>query len=158
MSRVLSLAMLIAAYAQESEEVVMPLLTIDHPELEEPLRFCLNGEDITSRDEVYHAAVFDLLVPDDTADRPAQANLSFPNVGREMTALMEASLVPPTVTIEIILASNPDQVEISWPALQVQPGTKYNLQTATAALAGRRLNRESYPKGIISPSYFAGAF
>src|SRR4030043_531102 len=52
MSRVLSLAMLIAAYAQESDEVVMPLLTIDHPELEEPLRFCLNGEDITSRDEV----------------------------------------------------------------------------------------------------------
>jgi len=157
-SNTLSLAMLIAAYAQDTDEAVLLLLTITHPELPEPWRFVLNGENITSRGEVYYASYFDLILPDDSGDRPPQANLTFPNVNRLMTELLEASIQPATITIEIILASAPDVVELEFPSLQMQPGTKYNAKDVNSPLAGRRTAREGFPKGIISPSYFQGAF
>jgi len=158
MSRSLSLAAFISAYAQETNEPWIALLTIDHTELDEPMRFALNGEDITSRGEVFKASWFDVILPDDTADRPSQAQITFPNVAREMTALLELSLTPPTMVIELILASYPDDVEISWPALTLQTGTKYNSQSVTGSLTGKRMLRETYPKGVVSPAYFPGAF
>jgi len=158
MSRPLSLAALISAFAQETNEAWIALLTIDHAELDEPMRFALNGEDITSRGEVFTASWFDVLLPDDTADRPSQAQITFPNVAREMTALLELSLTPPTMVIELILASYPDDVQISWPAMMLQQGTKYNAESVTGPLAGKRMLRETYPKGVISPAYFPGAF
>ena len=118
----------------------------------------LNGENLLSRGEIYHASYFDVILPDDSGDRPPQANLQFPNVEREMTALLESSLIPPTVLIELVLASAPDHVEIEFPRLKLQPGTKYNAQNVSGPLLGRRTSREGFPKGIICPSYFPGAF
>jgi hypothetical protein len=157
MSNALSLAILIAAYAQESEEAILVLLTFEDDQ-GQFLRFVLNGENIISRGEVFNASWFDVVLPDDTGDRPPQANLNFPNVGREMTALLESYLIPPTVKIEIVLASDPDNVELEFPALQLQPGTKYNAQNVNGPLMGRRTAREGFPKGIICPSYFPAAF
>lgn len=158
MSNTLSLAMLIAAYAQETGEAVLALLTFTHPEWPTSYYFAINGENIVSRVRVYNACSADVLIPDDTTDRPPQANITFPNVDRQMTALLEASITPPTVLIEIILASDPDNVEIEFPDLQVQSGAKYNVQNVTGALCGWRTSREGFPKGIISPTYFPGAF
>jgi len=73
MNNTFSLAMLIAAYAQDTDEAVLPLLTVEHPELPEPCRYVLNGENIISRGEIYYASYFDLILPDDSGDRPPQA-------------------------------------------------------------------------------------
>jgi hypothetical protein len=157
MSRTLSLAMLVSIHNQTTNEAVIPLLTITHPDTPDVLRFALDGVDVTSQGETYQAFPFDLVVPDDTEDRPPQANLTVGNVDRRLTALLESSPLPCKIDIEIVLASTPDTVEVAWYGMDLRE-VKYNAQTASGALNYEAMEREEYPKGSISPSYFPGAF
>ena len=158
MSRTLSLAMLVAIYAQQTSDVIIPLLTIEHPDMEEEaLYFALNTENVTSRGNLYLAFPFDISVPDDTADSPPQAVLSVSNVDRRMAAFLEQSVVPPTITIEIIRAVDPDVVEVGWAGMTLR-NVKYNRQDISGSLTYERMQNEGYPKGIFSPTYFPGMF
>ena len=157
MSRTLSLAMLVALFNQQTDDAIIPLLTIEHPGMEDTLRFALNGENITSRGEPYLAFPFDLVVPDDSPDRPPQANLTVSNIDRQMTAFLESSVIPPTVTIEIIMASAPDVVEAAWSGLTLR-NVKYNVQSISGSLTYEKMATEGYPRGVFSPSYFPGMF
>ncbi len=157
MSRTVSLAMLVALFNQQTDDAIIPLLTIEHPGMEDTLRFALNGENIISRTFNFLAFPFDLTVPDDSPDRPPQANLSVSNIDRQMTAFLESSVIPPTVAIEIIKASAPDVVEAAWSGLTLR-NVKYNVQAISGALTYEKMATEGYPRGVFSPSYFAGMF
>lgn len=159
MSRSLSLAMLVAIYAQQTSDVIIPLLTIEHPDLapEDILYFALHPTLIRSRNRDYIAFPFDIVVPDDSADTPPQATLTISNVDRRMAAFLEMSVTPPTITIEIIRAIAPDVVEAEWAGLTLR-NVKYNLQTISGALTYEKMANEGYPKGIFSPSFFPGMF
>lgn len=157
MSRTLSLAMLTAMFAQETQEAVLVLLTISHPKWVDPLRAVMNGEDVSSRGNTFTGYPFDIIVPDDTGDRPPQAQLTIDNVSREITHALESTISPVSITIEIVLSSTPNTVEISWSNLTLKE-VKYNAQTITGTLVYEDLSRETFPKSCFTPTYFPGLF
>jgi hypothetical protein len=153
----LSLAALVAMWSRESADAIIPLLTITHPEMTDILRFALHATNIVSRRELFLAFPFDLQMPSDSPDRPSQGQLSISNIDRRMTAYLESISSPPLVTIEIIMLSTPDVVEITCAGLELRK-IKYNQQAVTGDLESPRFINEGFPRGIVSPSYFPGAF
>lgn len=129
-TRTLSETALNSAAAEETQEVWLVLVTLEHDDLEEPIRVVNNIEDIESRGLTFLGCPFELDPPGDDADGPTEARLRIDNVNREIVVANRSITSPPTVTIEVILASDPDAPEVtishltlrnvSWDAAYVQ--------------------------------------
>jgi hypothetical protein len=159
MSRTLSLAMILNAFSQETDEVILPLITVTHEDWDpaDALRAVMNGENIVSRGYTFYALPFDLVIPDDSPDKPPQATVTIDNVDRRLTALLESTVVAPTIDLEIIRASTPDVVEVGFYGMTLKQ-VKYNSLTVSGTMTYENIATEQYPAGTFSPSYFPGLF
>jgi hypothetical protein len=61
------------------------------------------------------------------------------------------------VDIELVLASSPDVVEVSFPGF-LMSGISYNANQVTAELSVETLTLEPFPANTFTPSYFPGLF
>jgi hypothetical protein len=102
-----------ALNAPETGEVFLPLLTLEHPALDAPLRVVGNTVKITSRGDVYLAYPFELALADSREDQLARVTLRIDNVDRRIVEAVRSLPSAATVTLEIVLASHPDVIERS---------------------------------------------
>lgn len=157
MSRTLSPAAVQAITAQETGEVFLLLLTIDHPDLAQPIRVVRNGEDVTSRGNTYSACAFDVALPDERSDRPPRVQLVLDNVDRAITQALRPLTSPPTVTLEVVLASSPDTVEAGPYEFTVR-NVVYDAHVVTAELAYEDVLNLRFPADRFTPNLFPGLF
>lgn len=167
MSRTVSLTFRGAMNSQESADVVIVLLTISHPSYAEPLR--LSSDPTTrlsetplqygtvSRGDTYLFCPFSASLPDDVGERAPTARLMLENVSRDLVTLIRSIPSPASATIELVLASSPDAVEIEYPAFQVR-NASYNANVLTLELSIDALTDEPFPAGTFNPSSFPGLF
>ncbi len=165
MSRTLSLGMREAMNAQETGEVSVALLTLEHPSFPDPLRLSsdpterLSEEPLTygtvSRGETYIFCPMGVSLPDDLGERAPAARLMVENVSRELVAVLRDIASPGTARLEIVLASSPDDVEIEYPAFDIVRA-QYNANTITLELSIDALTEEPYPARAFDPSGFPG--
>lgn len=167
MSRTVSTTLHTALNAEETGEVPIILLTIDHPDLAEP--FYLSSDPTTrldtiapaygtvSRGETYLFVPFSLVLPDDKTDAPPVAQISIDNVDRALIPILRSTSTPATVVIEVVLASAPDTVEFDTPELDLV-AADYNAESITITLMQNALQTEPFPADLISPSNFPGLF
>jgi hypothetical protein len=158
-----------SAYALESGDFPICLITIDHPSLTDPVRISTDptarlvetAADIiygtTSRGEEYYFFPCTLKLPDDTDEGPGRMRLEFDNVNREYVAIIRSIVGPPTVTVEMVMASALDDVEAQWPEF-LMTSIRYDATTVTATMAMETLEREPYPAGAFTPGAFPGLF
>ena len=144
-----------SAFASETEEVWLLLLTFEHDDLDEPIRVVNNNENITSDGNVYHAVSFDIVLPIDSADRPPLPRLVVDNVSRELIESLREISSPPTVTIQIIRAADPDTVELTWQDFVLRDA-KWDELRITGTLTQDDIATESFPADIFSPAQFRG--
>lgn len=125
-------AYLRAATDQETDEIHIVLLTIAHPdlaalEIDEPdlgisdgaLRFTSNGEGVTSRGKFYKASGFTFTPPAQGEGERSLASIVIPNVDRRLTGVMRQLQGYAYMTVEIVLASDPDVVEEALPEFEM---------------------------------------
>jgi hypothetical protein len=143
-------------HAQETGEVWLVLLTIAHSTLATPIRVVNNNEDITSRGNLYQAFPFEIVMPGQDPDSLPKAMLRFDNVDRTAIATVRSIDSAPTVTIEVILASQPDTVEISFPNLTLR-NVKYDASVIEGELLFENLFSEPITYSM-TPSRFPGLF
>lgn len=143
--------------AQETDAVFLLLVTIDHEALAEPIRVVDNNEDIESRGETYVAYPVEIVLPSLGGDRPGRARLRIDNVDREIVATLRAITTPPTVTIEAIVAAQPDTVEASFDALTLTDA-EWDALTVEGDLAYEDLLNEPYPGVRYTPATAPGLF
>lgn len=98
--------------AEVAEEVYLCLLTIDHDDLANPIRVVNNLENITSRGLTFLGLPFEIELPSETADGPGVAQIKVDNVDRRIVQALRIITTPPEVTIEVIVADDPDTVEM----------------------------------------------
>lgn len=156
MARTLSSTALSSIHAQETSEVWLVLLTITHSTLAQPIRVVNNNEDITSRGYVYQAFPFDIVLPGQDPDSLPKAILRFDNVERTAIATIRSIESPPNVTIEVILASAPDTVEVSFPNLTLR-----NVSYDAVTIEGELFFENLYTEPVtlqMTPSRFPGLF
>ena len=165
--RVLSLNFRQALFAQESGEVPIFLLTITHPDLADPIRLTTDPTErkstdplvyrTMSRGEEFLFAGVDVTLPDEQDKAPPSSKLSIANVTRELIPLARSVSTPPSVKIEAVLASAPDDVEMTWPAMDMTNLT-YDATFLQFDLTMDSLVTEPYPSGTFSPAAFPGLF
>lgn len=111
MPRTLSAAAASAILARETAEVFLACLTIEGPGLE-TLRAVNNTEPVVRASGTFHPYPFEAAVPEDTDSANPQVQLRVDNVDRQVVRALRDYAGVPRCTLEIILASSPDHVEV----------------------------------------------
>jgi len=158
-----------AAYAQETGRVIIALITIDHDSLLDPIRICTNPTERLAEyeTEIVYGTVSNgdnyiflpvrLQIPSDTDEGPGNMIIEFDNIHRDYTEAIRSIFTPPIVTVELVLDSTPDTVEVSWPEFILTDIT-YNILTIQGTLSLETLDREPFPAGTFNPTSFPGLF
>jgi hypothetical protein len=162
-----------AAYASETERYLIALITISHADLTSDILLStdptqrLIGEGYTSDTEVVYGTVsrgenyifypVRLSLPDDTDEGPGSMTIEIDNIHRTLVETIRSIFTPAEMTVELVLDNALDTVEAQWPAFQLT-NIKYDANVITGTLSLELEDREPFPAGSFSPSYFRGLF
>ena len=157
MSRALSQAAKQAVNAQETDEVFLLLLTLDHADLAQPIRVVNNTENVVSRGDTYVAYPFEIALPDEDPESVARVTLRIDNVDRQIVQSLRAIQAPLSVALEVVMASAPDTVEAG-PFNMTLVAAEYDALTITGELAFEDVLNEPFPGASYIPSEYPGLF
>lgn len=157
MSNSLTPELLHQLYAQESDDPFLMLVTLTHPDFLETQRFVNNLEDVTSNGFLFTAFPMNIVLPTDDGESTREVTIIFDNVGRELITEIRSITTPIDVKIEMVLASNPNQVQISLEELKIR-SISYNKTRVSARLymddfLGTSMTSEKYTP-LIYPGLY----
>ena len=159
------------AYAAETGRVLIALMTITHDDLAEPIRissdpteriaeYTTDAEVVygtVSRSENYIFFPIRIKLPDDTDDGPGEMTIELDNIHRQYIETIRTILSPAKFKVEIVMDDSLDVVEASWPEFLLT-NVRYDASIITGTLKLELLEREPFPAGSFSPSYFPALF
>lgn len=157
-----------AAYAQETDEVFVVLVTLDSDELEEPIRLSSDpttalielGDDIygtVSNGDSFVFVPFDIYLPRDDKSGTVSAKMSIENIDRRIIETARSVTKPVSAKIQCILASDPDNIEIQFDNFQLS-NLKYDVMTVEGDLTLNYWGLEPFPSHCFTPANFPGLF
>lgn len=162
-----------AMFSSETDEQLITLLTIQDPsQPNTPVRLAdsytqrLTG--LTTDDEVVYGVAsrgnnyiflpLEITLPSEEDAGVGRCSVVLNYVTPEAIQLVRQHLTNPTqVNLELILASNPNYVEASFPGFYVI-GASYNANQITLTLDMIDYSREPFPCYNFTPNYFPGLF
>lgn len=166
MPRELSNAAKAAMYSQETSEVFIILLTITHPNFDHDIRVCSDPfEDlpdagvkgIISRGLEFLYLPFSISLPIQDDSQISRASLSIDNISREIVAGVRSADSALSITVEIVLASAPDDVEISVEDYRLERVT-YDSMQISGDISLEYYDLEPFPSKRFTPSDYPGLF
>lgn len=171
MSRLASLspAALKAMFSPEGNDTLAVLLTITGAGITTPIRLTDNytqrisetDDDviygIVSRGNNYTFIPFQITLPTEETDAAPRCQITINDVTRYLIPTIREASTALNVTIELVLTSTPDTLEISFTGF-LMSGISYNANTVTADLNVESLSVEPFPAHTFTPSYFPGLF
>lgn len=156
-----------ALFRENMDEVAVALITITHPFLTTPLLFSSDPSarlsidplryGTVSRGKTYDFVPVTITFPADQEDAPPTIDIQLSMVGREAVPLIRSAIEPASVTIEVVLAEYPDDVEAIFPDFDLV-SAQYGGNDATISLAVDMLATEPFPAGSFTPAYFPAMF
>lgn len=157
MSRLISNAAKMALFSHETNQVFLPILTIDDSTLEAPLRFVNNTTNVTSDGKEYLAYHFTMDLPGEEEDRLPRVTITIDNVSREITQAIRAMTDPPDISFSVILADTPDTVEAGPFEFELM-AVEGNALTISGELAFEPILQQRFPSGLYTPGVFLALF
>lgn len=157
MSRTLSPTAAQAILARETAEVFLCCLTITGDGLD-TLRAVNNTEPVVRTGGTYRPYPFQVMLPEDTDSANLTVTLKVDNIDRQVTRALREFQGVPKVTLEVILASSPNTVEIG-PLEFALLATDYDSVVITATLGYEEdfLN-QAVPSQTYNPTNSPGIF
>lgn len=154
-----------AMFSQETDELPVLLLTITHPDLDTTWRLSSDNKDLLDVEEQLRGTIsrghnfyffpMDVSLPEEGEDASNVINITLDNVTREITPLLKSTVTPASVTIELVLASAPDDVEIAFPDFQIV-SADVDAGSAVLSLTVDTMASEPFPADNFTPSAFGG--
>lgn len=157
MSRSVSSAAVLGCFSQETDQVYLALLRLDHADLVSPIYVVNNTEDITSNGDLYTAFPFRIEFPTDSGDELVHVVLSIDNVDRSIVEAIRTCTSRPSVELEIVLAASPNTIEAG-PFIFSLIGAEYNQFVVSGELSYEDILNEPYPGDRFTPAEFFGLF
>jgi len=154
--RTLSNNALAQLFFQESDDPFLMLVTLTHSSFS-TLRFVNNVEDITSRGNLYSAFPMKITLPTDDGESLREVQINFDNVSLELIDEIRTVTDYIDVTIEMILASDPDFVEIEVGELKIKD-VSYNQTSVSARLFMDDFLNTEMTGEKYTPTNFPGLF
>lgn len=166
--RSISLVARAAFNAEQTGEIPVFLLTVTHALLTGPRRFSTDPTTriqvdpeliygTVSRGETYNFLPIGVMLPGDNDEEAPAFRLTMDNIMRDLVPLLRTMTTPAKVTIEMVLATAPDLVEIQWPDFDLV-NADYNQESVVVDLVVDSLTTDPYPAGRFTPSGFGGLF
>ena len=155
MSRSLTTGARASIFAEQTGEVWLALLTISGTGMT-TIRVVNNNEDIVSRGNTFQWLPFDIVLPPEEADSVPKAVLRIDHVDKRVVEAVRSITVPPTVMIEVIMASDPEHPELTLDNLILR-----NVQFEGGYVTGELLYESIYTEPLtytMTPSRFPGLF
>lgn len=154
--RTLSSNLLNQLYGQQSNDPLLMLVTLTHTSFG-TIRFVNNTVDIDSRGDTYTAFPVKITLPAEDNKTSQRAQIEFDNVSLELIDEIRTVTDPIDVKLEVVLASDPDTVEISYEELKIG-NVSYNARIIKADLylddfLHTELSSEKY-----TPTLYPGLF
>lgn len=156
MANQLSPELIAQLFAQESNEVLLTLVTLSHPNFGE-IHLVNNTVDITSRGQVYTAFPMSVRYPVDDGESARDFQLEMDNVSLAVISQLRGVTDFINVTIELILASMPDTVQVSQSELQILT-LQYNKSRITAKVVLDNFLNTAMTSEKYGPTNFPGLF
>jgi len=156
MARALTTPTLTQLFLQESSDPFLMLVTIQHPSYP-TIRLVNNNADISSRGNIYTALAMKIVLPTDDGESIPKMQIALDNVPIELIDEFRSTTTPANVTIEAILASIPDVVEISITDLALT-AIQYDQRKISGTLTLNDFFNQRIPGELYSPQYYPGMF
>lgn len=143
-------------FSQSSEDPFLPLITLSHPDFDD-IRLVNNNEAVTSNGLVYQAYPFKITLPPDDGESTREVSINFDNVGLDLIPLFRTVTDSIEVKIEFVLASLPDEVQISFQELKIQ-SVNYSNANISARLYLDSFLNTALSSEVYTPTAFPGLF
>lgn len=156
MSNQLSPALLAQLYAQESDVPFLMLVTLTHSSFP-PIRLVNNSENIVSNGETFTAFPMRIRLPMDDGESTREVSIEFDNVSLTLIDELRTVTTPIDVKVDMILSSNPDDIQISLDELKMRNVT-YNKQIVSARLYLDSFLNVELTSERYSPKLYPGLF
>ncbi len=157
MSRDITITAKQAIYSQQTSEVFLVLLTIDHADLGAPIRVVNNTVDIVSNGNTFIGFPFFIDMPQERDDQLARVTLTIDNVDRQIVTAVRSLTSAPSVVMEIVLASDPDTIEAG-PFSFTMRDVRYDSLVVEGELSFEDVLNEPYPGDSFTPATHPGLF
>ena len=166
MSRSVSTAFKQAVNAQQTSEVFITLVTISHPDFTDDIRVASDPFEllpdagvrgVVSRGEEYIYLPFNITLPAQDDTGVARAMISIDNVSREAIQKVRQATTSPSITIEIVMSSDVDTVEVSVNDFRLER-VPYDAFVLSGEISVEYYDLEPYPTRRFTPSDFPGIF
>ena len=155
-----------AVFAAQTKEVFIILATIDHPNFDQPFRVASDPYEllpdagvrgVVSRGNEYIYLPFSITLPQEDETGVSRATLKVDNIDRRVVAAVRQANSAISVTLEIVLSSDVDIVEMSIEDFRLQQVT-YDAFTVSGDISVEYFDLEPFPSGRFTPSFFPGLF
>lgn len=155
MPRPLSAPAIDALLAQSTGQAFVLLVTFTHAV--ETFRCCMNTEMITSRGQQFTPTFFQFRLPETSDKAPQGCEISVDNVDQRMVDILRRITTPIKVLIELVLASQPDVVELAIGDLVLRE-VSWNIHQISGKLMVEDMLNSAFPGHIYEPRTFQGIF
>jgi hypothetical protein len=157
MSNALSPELLAQLYGQESSDPFLMLVTLTHVDFVATQRLVNNASNITSNGFGFTAFPMEITLPADDGETAREVSISFDNVGRDLIDEIRSITTPIGIKIEMVLASDPDQVQITLDDLKI--GTiSYNASKISARIFMDDFMNTAMTEEKYTPTLYPGLF
>jgi hypothetical protein len=156
MANQLSSDLLRQLYAQESDDPLLMLVTLTHPQFS-PIRLVNNVEDIVSNGLTYSAFPMRIRLSTDDGETQREVEIQFDNVGLDLIDELRTVTTPINVVIDMILASDPNQVQMTIQELKMR-SVSYSVNRISARLYLDNFLNVELTSEQYTPQNFPGLF
>ena len=156
MPNALSPSLISQLYRQESDVPFLSLVTLSHASFS-TIRLVNNSENITSNGFVFTAFPMRIVLPRDDGESAREISIDFDNVGLDLITPIRTVTSFIDVKLEMVLASSPDSVQISFDELKIQ-SISYNKSRISAKLFMDNFLTTEMTSEKYLPTSFPGIF
>nr|BDD43791.1 hypothetical protein 11 [Spirochaetaceae bacterium] len=143
---------------ERTSAVFLMLVTIEHPDLTSPIRLVYNTQSVTSRGNTYQKYRFRIDLEDEKEDgMVSEARLTVEAIDQTLIQAIREIETAPTVTFELVLAADPDTVEVG-PFVYDVTNVPYDLQFLSMTLEYQDVMDDEFPSKSFTPEYTPGLF
>lgn len=154
--RDLSTQFLTELNSQESGDVIIWLLEATNNSID-PVYLASNTEDIVSNGRTYTAFPFKVTITPDDDDEAPVTRIDFSNIGLDLIERIRSVVDPIRFKLMLVLASDPDSVEVEIPDL-IGRSLSYDSKQISYTLTYDDILSVVVPSHIYGPLEFGGLF